>query len=190
MRKMQKPPDSWSPLCLQVLIGALGLLLSLSMPPWAAEPDWALPITTELKNANGRRIGHATLTQQEAGVQVAVQVKGLPPGTYPIHFHMVGKCDPPDFTSSGGVFGSPQGHGTDESGQPHPPEGNLPNLTVGPDGSAKREMLNHHVTLRTSGLNSLLHPGGTSLVIHGARSKKIIACGVIAREQTQQPHHR
>jgi superoxide dismutase, Cu-Zn family len=185
MRKMQKPPDSWAPLCLQVLIGALGLLLSLSTRAWAAEPDWALSITTEFKNAEGRRIGQATLTQQEAGVQVAVQVKGLPSGTYPMHFHTVGKCDPPDFTSSGGVFGSPMGHGVDESGQPHPPEGTLPNLTVGPDGSAKRVMLNPHVTLRTSGVDSLLHPGGTSLVIHAARSKKILACGVIVSQPTQ-----
>jgi Cu-Zn family superoxide dismutase len=179
------PPDRWVPLCRRALIGALGLLLSLSPRPWATEPEGDLSIITELKNAHGRRIGQATLTQQDAGVQVAVRVKGLPPGTYPMHFHAVGKCDPPNFTSSGGVFGSPMGHAVDESGQPHPPEGTLPNLTVGPDGRAARDMLTTHVTLRPHGSDSLLHPGGTSLVIHAARSKKILACGVIASKPAQ-----
>jgi Cu-Zn family superoxide dismutase len=187
---MHTSTDSWSPLSLQVLISALGLLLSLSTRPCANESDWSLPITTELKNADGQIVGHATVTPQEAGVRVAVWVKGLLPGTYPIHFHTVGKCDPPNFTSSGGVFGSPLGHMVDESGQPHPPEGNLPNLTVGPDGSANSEVINPHVTFWTTRFDSLLHPGGTSLIIHAAHSKKIIACGVIAREQTQQLHHR
>jgi superoxide dismutase, Cu-Zn family len=174
----------------QVLIGGLGLLLSLSTCPGAQEPDQAVPITTELKNAAGQIVGHVTLTQQEAGVRVAVQVQGLRPGTYPMHFHMVGKCDPPDFTSSGGVFGSPMGHAVDESGQPHPPEGDLPPLTVRPSGRAKSTMLNPHVTLWPDRVNSLLPPGGTALVIHAARSNKIIACGVITTEQAQQPQHR
>jgi superoxide dismutase, Cu-Zn family len=174
----------------QVLMGVLGLLLSLSPCPGAQEPDRAVPITIELKNAAGQIVGHATLTQQEAGVRVAIQVRGLPPGTYPIHFHTVGKCDPPDFTSSGGVFGSHMGHETDEHGQPHPPEGSLPHLTVRRGGSTKQSMLNPHVALGPDRVNSLLHAGGTALVIHGAHSKKVIACGVITTEQAQQPQHR
>jgi Cu-Zn family superoxide dismutase len=147
-------------------------------------------VTTELKNATGQIVGHVTLTQQEAGVQVAVQVQGFLPGMYPMHFHAVGKCAPPDFTSSGGVFGSPMGHEVDEHGQPHPPEGSLPHLTVRPGGHAKATMLNPHVSLWPDRSNSLLHPGGTALVIHGARAKKIMACGVITAEQAQQPQHR
>jgi superoxide dismutase, Cu-Zn family len=174
----------------QVLMGVLGLLLGLSPCPSAQEPDRAVPVTTELNNAAGQIVGHVTLTQQEAGVQVVVQVRGLPAGRYPMHFHAVGKCDPPDFTSSGGVFGSPMGHEVDESGQPHPPEGSLPHLTVRPGGIAKTTMLNPHVTLWPDKVDSLLHPGGTALVIHGARSKKILACGVITTERAQQPQHR
>jgi superoxide dismutase, Cu-Zn family len=175
---------------IQVLMGVLGVLLSLSPYPSAQEPDRAVPVTADLKNAVGQIVGHVTLTKLEAGVRVAVQVHGLPPGTYPIHFHAIGKCDPPDFTSSGGVFGSPMGHEVDESGQPHPPEGSLPHLTVRSGGIAKTTMLSPHVTLWPDRANSLLRPGGTALVIHGARSKKIIACGVITTEQAQQPPHR
>jgi Cu-Zn family superoxide dismutase len=174
----------------QALVGVFGLLLNLSPCPGAKEPDRAVPITTELKNAAGQIVGHATLTQQEAGVQVFVQVQSLPPGTYPMHFHAVGQCAPPDFTSSGGVFGSPMGHEVDESGQPHPPEGSLPPLTVRPGGRAKSTMLNPHVTLWPDRANSLLHPEGTALVIHAARSKQILACGVITTERAQQPQHR
>jgi Cu-Zn family superoxide dismutase len=174
----------------QALVGVFGFLVSLSPCPGAQEADRAVPITTELTNAAGQIVGRVTLTQEAAGVRVAVQVRGLPPGTYPMHFHAVGKCDPPDFRSSGGVFGSPMGHETNESGQPHPPEGSLPPLTVRPGGSAERTVLNPHVTLRPDRGPSLLHPGGTALVIHGARSRKVIACGVITAEPAQQPQHR
>ena len=144
----------------------------------------------EVINAKGEQAGNATLTQvQGGGVRIALAVSNLPPGQHALHIHTVGKCDPPDFKSAGAHFNpynkqhglqNPEGHHA----------GDLNNFEVGADGSAKVDMLTKDVTLG-EGVNSLFHPGGTSLVIHaspddyktdpignaGAR----IACGVITR---------
>src|SRR3712207_7776296 len=36
-----------------------------------------------------------------AGVRVRGTLTGLAPGPHGIHFHQVGRCDPPDFTTAG-----------------------------------------------------------------------------------------
>jgi hypothetical protein len=85
----------------------------------------------------------------------------------------------------------PQGkkHGRENPEGSH--AGDLPDLVVGPDGTAQAEVLVAHVTLDPTGATSLLQAEGTALVIHanpddqktdpagnaGAR----IACGVIPK---------
>jgi superoxide dismutase, Cu-Zn family len=140
-------------------------------------------------NAQGQKIGSATLTQTSGGVQITATVSGLPAGTHAMHIHTIGKCEPPDFKSAGGHF-NPGGkqHGKDNPQGSH--AGDLPNFDVNGSGEATVSVLATSVTLG-DGANSLFHEGGTALVIHekaddyktdptgnaGGR----IACGVIEK---------
>jgi Cu-Zn family superoxide dismutase len=66
-------------------------------------PAVAQSAKAALKDASGKDVGSAELTQTPAGVLIKLSVKGLPPGEHAFHIHGVGKCEPP-FTSSGGHF--------------------------------------------------------------------------------------
>ena len=53
----------------------------------------------ELKNAQGQAVGTASITAKSGGgVDIALDVKGLPPGEHAIHFHETAKCEGPEFT--------------------------------------------------------------------------------------------
>ena len=148
----------------------------------AIDTDRWLQTEIELRNAVGIPVGKASVTQLSDGVRVVVQVQGLLPGKYPIHFHSKGKCVAPNFRSSHGVFDNHSlGHKTRIDGQPIPPAGLLPTLVVGAAGTGELDALNTGVTLRAHNLHSLLRPGGSALVIHAAHSRHIIACGVVTR---------
>src|SRR5580700_311862 len=62
-----------------------------------------------IKDAQGKSVGEATLTQMAHGVLIVAELSGLPPGQHGMHIHAVGKCEPPAFTSAGGHF-NPTGH--------------------------------------------------------------------------------
>jgi len=163
-----------------------GLLLFSPIVYAQASPQTA---KAELYSSQGEKVGNATLTEGPEGVKIALQVSRLTPGPHGFHIHAVGKCDPPGFTSAGAHF-NPHGkkHGLKSPEGPH--AGDLPNLVVGSDGTAKAEVAAAHVTLGP-GKHSLFHPDGTALIIHanpddektdpagnaGAR----IACGIITK---------
>jgi Cu-Zn family superoxide dismutase len=143
--------------------------------------------TTELKDADGKTVGIATLTQVPQGVLIALSLKGLPAGEHAVHFHAVGKCEPP-FTTAGAHF-NPTGkkHGFLAAEGAH--SGDMPNLHVPASGELSVEIVNTAVTLDKGKPNSLLDGDGTSLVIHAAKddyktdpagdSGARIACAVI-----------
>ncbi len=125
-------------------------------------------------------------------VHMQVQLLGLPPGIHGIHFHAVGKCEgnsTPPFSSAGSHF-NPLGrqHGLDNPAGPH--GGDLPNITVTPDGRVDTGLTTDRVSL-TAGATALLDGDGASVVIHAARDDQIsqpagnsgarIACGVVRR---------
>jgi Cu-Zn family superoxide dismutase len=145
--------------------------------------------STDLKTPSGETVGTATFTQESGGVRVKAQVTGLPPGDHGIHVHAVGKCDPPDFMTAGGHFNpTNKQHGLNNPLGAH--AGDMPNLTVAPDGSASFDALLKDASL-SSGDSSLFGPDGTALVIHAMADDEMtdptgnsggrIACGVIAR---------
>ncbi|MFQ5787862.1 MAG: superoxide dismutase family protein [Thermodesulfobacteriota bacterium] len=143
----------------------------------------------ELISGDGKPVGLATFIEGPDGVEIAVQVHDLPPGLHGFHIHTIGECKKPSYKSAGGHF-NPYGkkHGLKNPEGPH--VGDMPNLLVGPDGTASAVVLAPLATMET-GKNSLFHPDGTALMIHAGRDDQItdpsgdagtrIACGVIKK---------
>ncbi|UVI29252.1 superoxide dismutase family protein [Paenibacillus spongiae] len=139
-------------------------------------------------NTKGETIGLARLTEQVDGVHIKIEASKLSPGKHGFHVHEYGLCEGPDFKTAGAHL-NPEGrqHGFLNSKGSH--DGDLPNLEVGPEGTAKAEFVDNRMTLAKSKPNSLLKQGGTSLVIHegaddyrtdpAGNSGARIACGVI-----------
>lgn len=152
------------------------------------EPD---SVTVALSNAEGQSVGQAVISQAAAGngVSIALSLRNLSAGERAVHIHQTAKCDPPDFQSAGPHF-NPEGrqHGTDNPEGPH--AGDLPNITVGSDGTVETTITNSRVTLG-DGANSVFANGGTALVVHAAADDMKtdpagdagarIACGTITR---------
>jgi Cu-Zn family superoxide dismutase len=148
-----------------------------------------LAATAELRDSNGQAVGTATLTEVTGGVRIVLDARGLPPGVKSVHIHEVGRCDPPGFTSAGGHFNpARRQHGLMNPQGPH--AGDLPNITIAPDGTGRLETMNEHITLGAEP-NSLLDADGSALVVHAApddfmtdptgNSGARIACGVIVK---------
>jgi superoxide dismutase, Cu-Zn family len=155
----------------------------------------ALEARAELREANGRAAGTARFEQVGDSVHIVLTLTGLPPGPHAVHIHAVGRCDPPDFGSAGAHFNPERRqHGLQNPEGPH--AGDLPNVTVQPDGQGRLETVTARVTLG-SGPASLFDADGSALVVHagpddfktdpagqaGAR----IACGVITRVEPPRP---
>ena len=146
----------------------------------------AVEATAALSDAGGRILANATASGT-ADVRVRVAAAGLAPGSYAVHVHAVGRCDPPGFDSAGPHW-NPTGrqHGRLNPQGPH--LGDLPNLAVGTDGAGSVEFTVPNASLRR-GDNLLLDRDGAAVVVHAnpddyrtdpsGNSGARIACGVL-----------
>lgn len=142
-----------------------------------------------LKDGSGKSAGTARITPHDGGVQIKLDLKGVPPGDHALHFHQNAKCDGPDFKSAGPHFNpGKKHHGLENPEGPH--AGDMPNFTVGANGAVKTTITNPRVTLG-DGDNSLFANGGTALVIHAkaddlksdpaGNAGDRYACGVVTK---------
>jgi superoxide dismutase, Cu-Zn family len=134
--------------------------------------------------------GAATLREGSQGVVMRVELSGLTSGWHAIHFHEKGDCADPKFTSAGG-------HINHATKRPHgllnpqgPDFGDLPNVFVGADGTARAEVYSPLVSLKgAAGRPALLDADGSALVVHANADDQTsqpiggagdrVACGVI-----------
>lgn len=137
----------------------------------------------------GRLVATASFREatDEVLVNLAFPDRSALIGTHAIQIHESGRCDPPDFSSAGGVF-NPFGNQHGLLNPDGPMAGDLPSLVIGPAGVGGYNLAARLVKVST-GPAALLRPGGAALVIFersddglsqpegnaGAR----IACGVI-----------
>ncbi|MHA6252321.1 superoxide dismutase family protein [Oceanobacillus sp. CAU 1775] len=142
----------------------------------------------EVRDTAGDSLGTATFTEHPEGVQIKLELEGIPPGPHGIHVHENPKCDPPDFTSAGEHFDpGDMEHGLMNPKGPH--LGDLPNIEADDSGKVDVELILAEATL-LDGKNSITKGEGTSLIIHesaddgfsqpSGNSGPRIACGVIS----------
>jgi len=167
--------------------------LILGMAAITAAPLSAAPMAmkggamADLVDAQGQTRGHAMLRQEKDGIHVMVHAVGVPAGIHAVHIHAIGTCTGPDFKSAGGHWnpGMKQ-HGHDNPAGQH--MGDMPNMTVGADGTGTLETVIAGGMLAGSD-TSLLDADGAAVMIHetaddyktdpaGAAGARI-ACGVI-----------
>jgi superoxide dismutase, Cu-Zn family len=148
----------------------------------------ALMLTTQLLGSNGELIGTARLVQEADGTRVTATLAGLPPGSYAVHLHAIGRCEAPGFTSAGGHF-NPAGrqHGSRNPAGDH--AGDLPNVDVGADRRGSLDAVRPGLRL-VGGTAPLVDADGAAVVVHaepddyltdptgnaGAR----LACGILS----------
>lgn len=151
----------------------------------AAGQDMA---TADIVAPDGGSLGTATFEQTPNGVLMNVDVRGLEPGGHGIHLHAVGACSP-DFSAAKGHI-NPDGAKHGLRHPEGPDNGDLPNLHVAADGSARAEFFTPRVTVAGGDAPALLDEDGSSVVIHAHPDDHItqpiggaggrIGCGVIA----------
>jgi len=165
------------------------VLTSCSLPyiPGVTSPPPSAGVN--LKDSTGRIVGSAVFLQQDDGVRILLDVKGLPGGIKAVHIHAGGRCEAPSFDSAGPHFNPTKAeHGSANPKGPH--AGDLPNITVDETGQGHLEVTNSLVNLRV-GPASLFDGNGTTLVVHegpddlrtdpAGNSGARLACGPVVR---------
>jgi Cu-Zn family superoxide dismutase len=145
-------------------------------------------LSVALFDRDGRAIGSVVLTADSAGIDLSFDVHGLTPGPHGVHIHAVGRCERPDFLTAGAhLDDGVHHHGRDNADGWH--LGDLPNLVVGADGTA-RVILRLVSKTPKFELKRLLDADGSAVIIHAGPDDGMtdpsggsgprIACGIIA----------
>ena len=151
-------------------------------------PAKVAPRTIALNGGDGAAMGNVMLSGDPNGVTIKIDAAGLSAGVHGVHLHEKGLCEGPKFASAGGHW-NPGGkqHGRDNPMGAH--LGDLANLTVAADGSAKVSIPVAGAKM-ASGAMMLADADGTALVVHAKAddyktdpsgdSGDRIACAVVA----------
>ncbi|PZQ17784.1 MAG: superoxide dismutase [Ancylobacter novellus] len=137
---------------------AAALLAAALSPAVALAAD-----TYEILGKDGKKIGDLTLMAAPAGALLEIEIApgALSAGKHGLHFHETADCsDVGQYKKSGSHAGHAEGkHGLLNPNGPEP--GDLPNLVVAADGSAKVELFTGLIKL-----DQLKDENGSALIIH------------------------
>ncbi len=152
----------------------------------SATADSSAAVRAQIADRQGTVVAVAR-ARDLAGLTVRVEVNGMPAGTYGVHVHAVGRCDPPEFQSAGPHWNPT----TRQHGRLNPLGhhfGDLPNLVVDAQGRGSVELAIPGGAVR-AGAQALMDADGASVVIHASaddertdpsgNSGARIACGVL-----------
>lgn len=122
-----------------------------------------------LVGPDGQVLGEVRGGDSAEGAVFQIVANGLPAGVHGMHIHDVGLCEGPKFESAGPHWNpEDREHGLHNPQGPH--RGDLPNITVGADGSFKGTVTVENSNLRGSRLygfaNQIIDDNGAALVIH------------------------
>lgn len=143
--------------------------------------------TAAMQSAEGKSAGTATLISGPHGLLVTGNFTDLPPGEHGFHIHAVGACTP-DFAAAGEHLNPfERDHGFVVESGFH--AGDMPNIDVADDGTAKLQSFNTELVGDVS--NILFDEDGSAFVIHAGPDDYMdqdsagdrIACGVIEPAQ-------
>ena len=125
-------------------------------------------LTARLVDPEGTEVGTVRFTEAEGGLEVSVEVDGLPPGFHGFHVHAIGVCEPDspnpadptvtgDFLSAGGHLGGGEAdHGAHA--------GDLPVLFVDGSGAGSLTTVTDALTLA-----DLSDDDGSAVMVHADR---------------------
>jgi Cu-Zn family superoxide dismutase len=145
--------------------------------------------TAEILDTQGKVVGSAAITTTSKGVEVRVTLDGFKSAAgsnHGLHIHQAGKCKP-TFDAAGDHF-SPldNNHGFLRPSGPH--AGDLPNIWVEANGSARYSYTTNLISLKGS-KRAILDADGAAIIIHAQPDDYLtgssgstgdpIACGVI-----------
>lgn len=159
--------------------------ITAPVPPSIAPRGVGATAVARMAGPDGAELGTVTIEQGPQGLIIAADVRGLSPGGHGFHIHETGACEP-DFAAAGDHF-NPTGasHGARHGPDRH--AGDLPNLYVAADGTARVDVFTDAATLDAGLPHSLFDADGSAVIIHeradtygedaGAGGR--VACGVI-----------
>jgi Cu-Zn family superoxide dismutase len=131
-----------------VVWGCAAVLLLAS--PAAAAAKAPKPVKVKLsfisETGVGKPAGTITIKQTDAGLELATDLKGLPPGEHGFHLHENPSCDPADKDGKKTAGQAAGGHFDPDATKAHKGpgggghKGDLPKLEVAQDGTAKAKL--------------------------------------------------
>ena len=164
----------------------VGMAMALTTACVHSPADGPIIAKAELSNAQNQQSGIVVIRNGTGGPVMLVDATGLAAGVYGMHFHQIGKCDAPGFTTAGGHW-NPVGrqHGLSNASGAH--AGDLPNLEINSNDKAAIT-----VPLDPSlfnGAQSLFDSDGAAIIIHARADDNMtdpsgnsgdrILCGVL-----------
>jgi Cu-Zn family superoxide dismutase len=115
-----------------------------------------------LSKSNSKVTGTVTLTEEDDGVKVAIQLANAKPGDHGMHIHEKADCSAPDAKSAGDHFNPEKhDHGMPDGDKRH--LGDLGNISVDKDGTGTAETKVKGANLKPDDPMSFLR---RSLIVH------------------------
>lgn len=118
--------------------------------------------------------GKAVFTEYDVDgwkyIHIRLSLKGSPqtlrPGKHAVHIHEKGDCACEGFTCAGGHFDPGPSGNTDPDANHGYHAGDLPSITINPEGVGELETITTRITLSDGPVSILQPPEGTSLMVH------------------------